>query len=231
MMLVEYGDAAIAIDCGLMFPGADLLGRRPGDPGCELSARTAGQAKGDRSHPRPRGHVGALPYILNTSTCRSSARALTLGLPANKLREHGLEDTADIRQITAGEPWEIAPFKIEGIRVTHSLMDCLALGHRNAPRHDRSHRRLQDRQHAHGRRDVRFPEICRVRRKRRAPALFRFHERRTTRPYSFGTRSGSKLEQIIQHSTGKVLVSTFSSGSREFNRSVDISRVVTVGSS
>ena len=26
MMLIEYGDAAIAIDCGLMFPGADLLG-------------------------------------------------------------------------------------------------------------------------------------------------------------------------------------------------------------
>lgn len=26
MMLVEYGDSAIAIDCGLMFPGADLLG-------------------------------------------------------------------------------------------------------------------------------------------------------------------------------------------------------------
>ena len=26
MMLLEYGDAAIAIDCGLMFPGADLLG-------------------------------------------------------------------------------------------------------------------------------------------------------------------------------------------------------------
>ena len=26
MMLLECGDAAIAIDCGLMFPGADLLG-------------------------------------------------------------------------------------------------------------------------------------------------------------------------------------------------------------
>ena len=26
MMLMEYGDSAIAIDCGLMFPGADLLG-------------------------------------------------------------------------------------------------------------------------------------------------------------------------------------------------------------
>ena len=26
MMLIEYGDSVIAIDCGLMFPGADLLG-------------------------------------------------------------------------------------------------------------------------------------------------------------------------------------------------------------
>ena len=26
MMLLEYGDDAVAIDCGLMFPGADLLG-------------------------------------------------------------------------------------------------------------------------------------------------------------------------------------------------------------
>ena len=26
MMLVEYGDAAIAVDCGVMFPTADLLG-------------------------------------------------------------------------------------------------------------------------------------------------------------------------------------------------------------
>lgn len=26
MMLIECGDAAVAIDCGVMFPGADLLG-------------------------------------------------------------------------------------------------------------------------------------------------------------------------------------------------------------
>jgi len=26
MMLIEYGESALAIDCGLMFPGADLLG-------------------------------------------------------------------------------------------------------------------------------------------------------------------------------------------------------------
>src|ERR1044071_9687647 len=52
---------------------------------------------------------------------------LTLGLLANKLTEHDLEDSADVRQITAGVPWEVAPFRIEGIRVTHSLMDCLAL--------------------------------------------------------------------------------------------------------
>ena len=26
MMLLQYADEAIAVDCGLMFPGADLLG-------------------------------------------------------------------------------------------------------------------------------------------------------------------------------------------------------------
>ena len=46
---------------------------------------------------------------------------------SQQLREHDLEDTVDVRQITAGAPWDVAPFRIEGIRVTHSLMDCLAL--------------------------------------------------------------------------------------------------------
>ena len=52
---------------------------------------------------------------------------LTLGLLANKLKEHDLEDSAEVHEITAGAPWDIAPFRLEGIRVTHSLMDCLAL--------------------------------------------------------------------------------------------------------
>jgi len=76
-------------------------------------------------------HVGALPFILNHLDVPIYGTRLTLGLLANKLREHDLEDSADIHEITAGDPWDIAPFRIEGLRVTHSLMDCLALAIRH----------------------------------------------------------------------------------------------------
>ncbi len=72
-------------------------------------------------------HVGALPYVLEHFNVPIFGTRLTLGLLANKLKEHDLDGTADTREITAGAPWDIAPFRIEGIRVTHSLMDCLAL--------------------------------------------------------------------------------------------------------
>ena len=72
-------------------------------------------------------HVGALPFVLRHFDVPVYGTKLTLGLLANKLKEHGLEDSAEIHEITAGEPWHIGPFTVEGIRVTHSLMDCLAL--------------------------------------------------------------------------------------------------------
>ena len=127
MMLLEYGDAAIAIDCGLMFPGADLLGIDLVIPDVSYLLEKKDSLKGIVLSHAHEDHVGALPYILSRLSVPIFGTRLTLGLLNNKLREHGLDNTADIREITAGKPWEIAPFQVEGIRVTHSLMDCLAL--------------------------------------------------------------------------------------------------------
>ena len=128
MMLIEYGDAAIAIDCGLMFPERRSVGHRLGDPRCQLFAGTATTSSKRSCSPTPMRTMSApCPLFSKHFDVPIYGTRLTLGLLANKLREHDLEDTADIREITAGAPWEIAPFRIEGIRVTHSLMDCLAL--------------------------------------------------------------------------------------------------------
>src|SRR6185503_9067032 len=127
MMLVEYGDAAIAVDCGVMFPTADLLGIDLVIPDVSYLLERRDKLKGIVLTHAHEDHVGALPYILEHFDVPIFGTRLTLGLLANKLREHDLEDTTDVRQITAGVPWDVAPFRIEGIRVTHSLMDCLAL--------------------------------------------------------------------------------------------------------
>ncbi len=127
MMLIEYADTAIAVDCGLMFPDANLLGIDLVIPDVSYLLEDRDKLKAIVLTHAHEDHVGALPYILRHLDVPIYGTRLTLGLLANKLIEHDLEDSAEVHEITAGESWEIAPFRLEGIRVTHSLMDCLAL--------------------------------------------------------------------------------------------------------
>ncbi|MGH7828116.1 MAG: ribonuclease J [Candidatus Binatia bacterium] len=223
MMLIEYGDAAIAIDCGVMFPGTDLLG-------IDLVIPDISYLLGDKSKLKAiilshahEDHMGALPYILKHVNAPVYGTRLTLGLLENKLREHDLEDIADVREITAGEPWEVAPFMIEGIRVTHSLMDCLALGietpvgtliHTGDFKIDNTPMEGEmfdfQRFAAYGEKGVLLllSDSTNVERSGYTPS-----EREV----------GRNLEQIFRESTGKVLVSTFSSSIPRIQQVFDIS--------
>ena len=223
MMLLEDGDAAIAIDCGLMFPGADLLGIDLVIPDVSYLMEKKSRLKGIVLSHAHEDHVGALPYLLNHLSVPIFGTRLTLGLIKNKLREHNLDDVADIREITAGQPWEIAPFKVEGIRVTHSLMDCLALAietpigtviHTGDFKIDNTPMEGEmfdfQRFAAYGEKGVLLllSDSTNVERSGYTPS-----EREV----------GRNLEQIFQESTGKILVSTFSSSIPRIQQVVDIS--------
>src|SRR6266513_2266165 len=52
---------------------------------------------------------------------------LTLALVAERLREHGLYEGADLRTIRPRDRIEIGPFTVEPIRVTHSIVDGIGL--------------------------------------------------------------------------------------------------------
>ena len=223
MMLLEYGDAAIAIDCGLMFPGADLLGIDLVIPDVSYLLEKKDSLKGIVLSHAHEDHVGALPYILSRLSVPIFGTRLTLGLLNNKLREHGLDTTADIREITAGKPWEIAPFQVEGIRVTHSLMDCLALAietpvgtviHTGDFKIDNTPMEGEmfdfQRFAAYGEKGVLLllSDSTNVERSGYTPS-----EREV----------GRNLEQIFQESRGKILVSTFSSSIPRIQQVVDIS--------
>ncbi len=223
MMLIEYGDAAIAVDCGLMFPDAHLLGIDLVIPDVSYLLENQGKLKAIVLTHAHEDHVGALPFILKYLDVPIYGTRLTLGLLANKLKEHDLEDTADIHEITAGAPWDIAPFRIEGIRVTHSLMDCLALAietpvgtiiHTGDFKIDNTPMEGEmfdfQRFAAYGEKGV---------------LLLLSDSTNVERPgYTPSERDvGTNLEQIIAHSTGKVLVSTFSSSIPRIQQVLDIS--------
>lgn len=224
MMLIEYGDAAIAIDCGLMFPSADLLGIDLVIPDVSYLIERRDKLKAIVLTHAHEDHVGALPYILEHFNVPIYGTRLTLGLLANKLREHDLEDTVDVREITAGEPWDVGPFRIEGIRVTHSLMDCLALAmetpigtviHTGDFKIDNTPMEGEmfdfQRFAAYGEKGVLLllSDSTNVERVGHTPS-----EREV----------GTNLEHIIQSSNGKVLVSTFSSSIPRIQQVVDISQ-------
>jgi ribonuclease J len=223
MMLLEYGDAAIAIDCGLMFPGADLLGIDLVIPDVAYLLERKDRLKGIVLSHAHEDHVGALPYILNHFSVPIFGTRLTLGLINNRLREHDLDNTADLREITAGRPWEIGPFQVEGIRVTHSLMDCLALAietpvgtviHTGDFKIDNTPMEGEmfdfQRFAAYGEKGVLLllSDSTNIERSGYTPS-----EREV----------GRNLEQIFQESRGKILVSTFSSSIPRIQQVVDIS--------
>jgi ribonuclease J len=223
MMLLEYGESAIAIDCGLMFPGADLLGVDLVIPDVTYLLERQDRFKALILSHAHEDHVGALPYILNQFSVPIFGTRLTLGLINNKLREHDLDDTADLREITAGQPWEIGPFQVEGIRVTHSLMDCLALAietpvgtviHTGDFKIDNTPMEGEmfdfQRFAAYGEKGVLLllSDSTNIERSGYTPS-----EREV----------GKNLEQIFRESRGKVLVSTFASSIPRIQQVVDIS--------
>lgn len=126
MMVLEYEDSAIAIDCGLMFPGAELLGIDYVIPDVSYLLERNKTLRGILLTHAHEDHIGALPYVLRQLPVPVYGTRLTLGLLRNKLLEHDLGAEVELREITPGNPWWVGPFQVEGVRVTHSLIQCLA---------------------------------------------------------------------------------------------------------
>jgi ribonuclease J len=128
MMLVESGDDLIAVDCGLMFPDPDEM------PGIDHVIPDFSHALAKRDGFRAvflthghEDHIGALPYLLRSAPVPVYGTPMTLALVGEKLREHGLFEGADLREIRPRERVEVGPFRVEPIRVTHSIVDGVGL--------------------------------------------------------------------------------------------------------
>jgi ribonuclease J len=128
MMLLEFGDDLIAVDCGVMFPDPDEM------PGIDYVipdfsyalARRAGFRAVVLTHGHE-DHIGALPYLLRAAPVPVYGTPMTLALVAERLREHGLLEGADLRPMRPRDRLELGPFRVEPIRVTHSIVDGIGL--------------------------------------------------------------------------------------------------------
>ena len=126
-LALRWEDDIIVIDAGLMFPESELLGVDIVVPDITYLIENKQHVRGIILTHGHEDHIGGLPWILNELKVPVYATEFTLAYVEGKLEEHGLLDDTELIEIVPKEKFTIGPFTIEPIRVTHSLVDCVAL--------------------------------------------------------------------------------------------------------
>ena len=126
MCVYEHGDDVIVVDAGLAFPRDEHLGVDLVLPDVSyLRDRRVRAVVLTHGH---EDHVGGLPYLLRQVDCDEViATRLTLGLIKSKLDEHGLASATTLRETEPGKVIEIGAFRLDFVRVAHSIPDAVAV--------------------------------------------------------------------------------------------------------
>jgi len=129
MTVFEAEGSIVIVDAGLAFPRDEHLGVDLVLPDFGYLIERADMIRGVVLTHGHEDHVGSLPYLMREVRVPVVvATRLTLGLVKSKLDEHGLLREADLREVAPGdEPFELGPFRIELIRMAHSIPDAAAV--------------------------------------------------------------------------------------------------------
>src|SRR5438270_10502486 len=129
MTAFEADGSIVVVDAGLAFPRDEHLGVDLVLPDFTYLRERESMIRGVVLTHGHEDHVGSLPYLMREVRIPVvCATRLTLGLVKSKLDEHGLLREADLREVAPGdEPFDLGPFRIELVRMAHSIPDAAAV--------------------------------------------------------------------------------------------------------
>ncbi len=125
MMIYEYGDDIIIVDCGIMFPRGEMLGIDFIIPNVAYLEERKDKIRGIVFTHGHEDHIGAIPYIWPKLQAPIFATKLTAGFIEAKMTEFGQQP--NIRVVTAGDKIQLGVFKIEFIPFSHTFLDDVGL--------------------------------------------------------------------------------------------------------
>lgn len=123
----EYDNSIIVVDCGLSFPDDEMLGIDLVIPDITYLKDNIEKVKGFIITHGHEDHIGALPYVLKEINVPIYATKLTMGIIQTKLKEHNLMKTTKRKVVKHGQNINLGDFRIEFIKVNHSIADAAAL--------------------------------------------------------------------------------------------------------
>jgi ribonuclease J len=219
LMVLEYEDTAIAVDCGVMFPDAEMLGVDVVIPDLTYLRGLGDRFRGVFLTHGHEDHIGALPYVLPEMDVPVHGTPLTLGFVDDRLGQHDL--AADLQRYGT-TPVRVGPFTVEPFAMTHSIPDAVGLAihtpvgtviHTGDFKIDQTPL------------DGRLPDLGRLA-ELAAKGVLLLMSDSTNVEHAGVTPSertvGTQLEAIFRESTGRILVTTFSSHIHRMQQVIDL---------
>ncbi len=124
MMVLEYEDDIVIIDCGLMFPEEDMLGIDLVIPDLSYVVENGDKVRGIVVTHGHEDHIGALPYLLpQLDNVPIYSTKLTQGLISVKLKERRTREGVNLKVLNTGKEISLGKFKVELFPVCHSIPD------------------------------------------------------------------------------------------------------------
>ena len=125
--VLECDNDIIVVDCGIGFPDDDMLGVDLVIPDFSYLESNVDKIRGIFITHGHEDHIGSVPYFLRSMNVPVYGTKLSLGILENKLAEHKLLQSARLNTVSAGDKVSAGCFKVEFIRVNHSIADACAL--------------------------------------------------------------------------------------------------------
>jgi ribonuclease J len=130
MTIVEQDGRIVVVDVGLRFPTPEMVGIDLVLPDFAYLRERAADVEAIVITHGHEDHLGALPWVLRelagTLDAPIYAGALTSAMARSKLDEHKLRDIV-INEVEPGETFELGPFSLEMVHMTHSIPDSSAV--------------------------------------------------------------------------------------------------------
>ncbi len=118
---LEMDGRIVVLDCGVMFPDADMPGIDLVLPDLSYLRERAAEVEAVILTHGHEDHTGGLAYLLRELSVTVYGSALTLGLARNRVDEAGMSERARFVEVRDGDRISVGPFDVEFIPVTHSV--------------------------------------------------------------------------------------------------------------
>jgi ribonuclease J len=118
---LEVDGRILVVDCGLMFPDADMPGIDLVLPDFTYLRENADRVDAVLVTHAHEDHVGGLAFLLRDVSVPIYGSALSLALARHRLDESGVLDRTELIPVADGERLRIGPIECQFVPVTHSV--------------------------------------------------------------------------------------------------------------